>query len=190
MGKAQLDTEEKLKQDAREARISKPVLIKVVQEVATEARMDPKSLKSSKIYMNNDKRNFKVYNPFSFGKFGVTEWDELSVIIPKKKNIVVEELMISLSKKRENLLSWSLKFASLGLNVTEVFLKEAFQRISDIHKMDVDSLLSYLMMASNIDTLKNQRFYTIMRSMIASHPNKEKLMSKKVKLEATGYSLD
>ncbi|GJT19675.1 hypothetical protein Tco_0878381 [Tanacetum coccineum] len=72
----------------------------------------------------------------------------------------------------------------------DIFSNHAFQRISDIHKMDVDSLLSYLMMASNIDTPENQRFCAIMRSMIASHPNKEKLKSKKVKLEAIGYSLD
>ncbi|GJS37074.1 hypothetical protein Tco_0535456 [Tanacetum coccineum] len=53
----QLDTEEKLEQAAREARISKPELIK----------------------------------------------DELSVIILKKKNMVVKELMISLSKKYKRL---------------------------------------------------------------------------------------
>nr|GEV55953.1 retrovirus-related Pol polyprotein from transposon TNT 1-94 [Tanacetum cinerariifolium] len=50
-------------------------------------------------YKNNDQRNFNVYKPFGFGDFSVTEWDELGAIIPKKKNKVVKELMISLSKK-------------------------------------------------------------------------------------------
>ncbi|GJY67672.1 hypothetical protein Tco_0470654 [Tanacetum coccineum] len=57
-------------------------------------------------------------------------------------------------------------------------------------KVDVDTLLSYLVMASNIDTLANQRFCAVMRSMIESHLDKEKLKSKKVKLEAIGYSLN
>ncbi|GJT65159.1 hypothetical protein Tco_1016639 [Tanacetum coccineum] len=38
-----------------------------------------------------------------------------------------------------------------------VFGDEAFQRMSDIHKVDVDTLLSYLEMASNITTPENTR---------------------------------
>uniref|UniRef100_A0A6L2NVH0 tRNA-dihydrouridine(16/17) synthase [NAD(P)(+)]-like n=1 Tax=Tanacetum cinerariifolium TaxID=118510 RepID=A0A6L2NVH0_TANCI len=55
------------------------------------------------VYRGNDRRNFKVHNPFRFGYFGITEWDELNAIIPKKKNKVVGELMTSLSKKYERL---------------------------------------------------------------------------------------
>ncbi|GKD28238.1 hypothetical protein Tco_1239016 [Tanacetum coccineum] len=71
----------------------------------------------------------------------------------------------------------------------DVFSDEAFQRMSDIQKVDVDTLLSYLVMASNINTLANQRFCTVMRSMIESHPDKKKLKSKRVKLESIRYSL-
>ncbi|GJT33859.1 hypothetical protein Tco_0924278 [Tanacetum coccineum] len=67
---------------------------------------------------------------------------------------------------------------------------EAFQRISDIHKVDVDTLLSYLVMATSINTHENQRLCVVMRSMIDSHPDKEKLKSKRVKLKAIGYSLN
>ncbi|GJV66089.1 hypothetical protein Tco_1476917 [Tanacetum coccineum] len=72
----------------------------------------------------------------------------------------------------------------------DVFGDETFQRMSDIHKVDVDTLLSYLVMASNIGTSANKRLCTVMRSMIESHPDKEKLKLKKVKLEAIGYSLN
>ncbi|GJV94041.1 hypothetical protein Tco_1541854 [Tanacetum coccineum] len=72
----------------------------------------------------------------------------------------------------------------------DVFGDEAFQRISDINKVDVDTLLSCLVMATNINTPENKRLCAIMRSMIDSHPDKEKLKSKKIKLEAIGYSLN
>ncbi|GKA71430.1 hypothetical protein Tco_0777569 [Tanacetum coccineum] len=75
-----------------------------------------------------------------------------------------------------------------GIFFIDVFGDQAFQRISDIHKADVDTLLSYLMMA--INTPENQGFCAVMRSMIESHPDKEKLKSKRVKLEAIGYSLN
>ncbi|GKE75695.1 hypothetical protein Tco_1537736 [Tanacetum coccineum] len=55
------------------------------------------------VYKNNDQRNFVVHKPFRSGDFSVIEWDELSVIIPQKRNKVVGELMESLSKKYERL---------------------------------------------------------------------------------------
>nr|GEV48219.1 retrovirus-related Pol polyprotein from transposon 17.6 [Tanacetum cinerariifolium] len=53
------------------------------------------------VFRNNDKRNFDVHNPFKFTDFGITELDELGPIIQKKKNSVVKDLMISLSKRYE-----------------------------------------------------------------------------------------
>ncbi|GJZ52769.1 hypothetical protein Tco_0607654 [Tanacetum coccineum] len=55
------------------------------------------------VYMNNDKRNFDVHNPFNFTDFGITELDELGPIIQKKKNSIVKDLMTSLSKRYERL---------------------------------------------------------------------------------------
>ncbi|GKB87578.1 hypothetical protein Tco_0959850 [Tanacetum coccineum] len=72
----------------------------------------------------------------------------------------------------------------------DVFGDEAFQIMSDIHKVDVDTLLTYLMMALNVSTPANQRFCLALRSLIESHPAKEKLNSKRVKLEVFGYSLN
>nr|GEU42038.1 ribonuclease H-like domain-containing protein [Tanacetum cinerariifolium] len=60
------------------------------------------------VYRGNDQRDFEVYNPFWYGDFGITEWDELDITIPKKKNKVVSELMTSLQKKYEILKTYSL----------------------------------------------------------------------------------
>ncbi|GJW65511.1 hypothetical protein Tco_0117395 [Tanacetum coccineum] len=72
----------------------------------------------------------------------------------------------------------------------DVFGDVALQRMNDIHKVDIESLLTYLVMASNITTSKNQRFCLKLRQLIGNHPNQEKLKSKKVKLEALGYKLN
>ncbi|GJS16696.1 hypothetical protein Tco_0411168 [Tanacetum coccineum] len=68
------------------------------------------------------------------------------------------------------------------------FGDEAFQRMSDINKVRVDALLTYLVMASNITTPENTRFCLKLRKLIEDHPNQEKLQSKKVKLESVGYN--
>ncbi|GKG42514.1 hypothetical protein Tco_0476812, partial [Tanacetum coccineum] len=65
-----------------------------------------------------------------------------------------------------------------GMFFIDVFGDEAFQRINDIHKVDIESLLTYLVMASNITTPKNQRFYLKLRQLIGNHPDQEKLKSK------------
>ncbi|GJR20261.1 hypothetical protein Tco_0968788 [Tanacetum coccineum] len=122
--------------------------------------------------------------------------DELGAIIPKNKNKVVEDLMTSLSKKYDRL---KVIPGELGINLTFLTPKQvpsltscrkrkaqelepkSFQRMSDIHKVDIDTLLSYSVMDSNINTPANKRLCAVMRSMIESHPDKEKLKSKKVK---------
>ncbi|GKE39860.1 hypothetical protein Tco_1463265, partial [Tanacetum coccineum] len=45
----------------------------------------------------------------------------------------------------------------------DAFGDEAFQRMSDINKVRVDALLTYLVMASNITSLENTRFYLKLR---------------------------
>nr|GEV63933.1 hypothetical protein [Tanacetum cinerariifolium] len=72
-----------------------------------------------------------------------------------------------------------------GIFFIDVFGDEAFQRMSDIHTVDVHTLLSYMVMALNINTPTNQRLCAVMRSLSESHLDKEKLKSKKVKLVDT-----
>ncbi|GJY67301.1 hypothetical protein Tco_0469539 [Tanacetum coccineum] len=77
-----------------------------------------------------------------------------------------------------------------GIFFTDVFGDQAFQTWNDIHKVGVDSLVSYLVMASMIKTLENARFGLTLKKLITEHPDQEKLQSKKVKLEVVGYKLD
>ncbi|GJU00866.1 hypothetical protein Tco_1111204 [Tanacetum coccineum] len=83
-----------------------------------------------------------------------------------------------------------IKEPEYGIFFIDVFGDEAFQRMSDIDKVRVDALLTYLVMASNITTPENTRFYLKLRKLIEEHPDQEKLQSKKVKLESVGYKLE
>nr|GEY74342.1 copia protein [Tanacetum cinerariifolium] len=55
----------------------------------------------------------------------------------------------------------------------DVFGDKAFQRMSDIDKVEVDALLTYLVMASNITTPENTRFYLKLRKLIEGHPDQK-----------------
>ncbi|GJS06371.1 zinc finger, CCHC-type containing protein [Tanacetum coccineum] len=70
-----------------------------------------------------------------------------------------------------------------GIFCIDVFDDEAFQTMSDINKVGLETLITYLVMASNITTLENTRFCLNLRKLIADHPDQEKLKSKK-ELEA------
>nr|GEX42959.1 hypothetical protein [Tanacetum cinerariifolium] len=83
-----------------------------------------------------------------------------------------------------------IKEPEYGIFFTDVFSDQAFQRWNDIHKVRVDSLVSYLVMASMVKTPKNARFGLKLRKLIVEHLDQEKLKSKKVELEALGYKLD
>ncbi|GKD69015.1 hypothetical protein Tco_1323105 [Tanacetum coccineum] len=174
---AHLEKEEQMQKAAQEEKLitlSKPELIKVVKEVTSEARVDPKALRNSK--------------------------DKLSVIISKNKNKVVGELIESLSKKYERLKEFPVK---LGINpslpLPEQVLslssrrkRKALELESEVRiaglecnyshpKVEVESLLGYMVMAGNVNTREYQRFCMLIRKMIDEHPNREKLKSKKEK---------
>ncbi|GJR87787.1 hypothetical protein Tco_0211798 [Tanacetum coccineum] len=55
------------------------------------------------VYRNNDPRNFKVHKEFKFSDFGLSEWDELIAILPKKSNKCVGDMITTLSNKYERL---------------------------------------------------------------------------------------
>nr|GFA95535.1 hypothetical protein [Tanacetum cinerariifolium] len=77
-----------------------------------------------------------------------------------------------------------------GIFFTDEFADQAFQRWSDIDKVGMEALVSYLVAASMVKSPKNARFNMKLRKLIAEHPDQEKLKSKKVKLEALGYKMD
>nr|GEU80224.1 xylulose kinase-1 [Tanacetum cinerariifolium] len=79
-----------------------------------------------------------------------------------------------------------IKAPEYGIFFADVFGDQAFQRWNDIHKVRVDSLVSYLVMASMVKTQHNARFGLKLRKLIAKHYDQEKLQSKKMKLDALG----
>nr|GEV24563.1 hypothetical protein [Tanacetum cinerariifolium] len=193
---AHIDKEEKSKKAKKKARlfaISKPEVIKVLKRQHTEkvrkslelkkhkydnymwtinSILKPKTITDIKIYLKTklvvvtvfrgtDGRNFDVHKPFAFDEFGIHELDELREIIPRKKNVVVQDLM--------NLLS---------------------PRWSDIDKVRMKALMSYLVAASMVQAPENARLCLKLKTLIAKHLDQEKLKSKKVKLEALGYKMN
>nr|GFA72006.1 hypothetical protein [Tanacetum cinerariifolium] len=77
-----------------------------------------------------------------------------------------------------------------GIFFTHEFGDQVFQRWSDIDKVGIEDLVSYLLAASMVKPYENARFNMKLRKLIAEHPDQEKLKSKKVKLEALGYKMD
>ncbi|GJY03106.1 hypothetical protein Tco_0361258 [Tanacetum coccineum] len=163
------------------------------------------------IYKGTDGRNFDVHNPFLFGKFGISELDELWEIIPKKKNAVVKDLMNSPSRRYERLrkIPKELRIQSAlpapapeqassqtsGRKRKHIELEpkvkvSGLECNRSLSKVGVDALVSYLVMASTVKTEENARFSLKLRKLIAGHPDQEKLKSKKVKLEELGYYMD
>nr|GEV27364.1 reverse transcriptase domain-containing protein [Tanacetum cinerariifolium] len=158
------------------------------------------------VYKGTNRRNFEVHNPFKFGDFRITELDELIPIIQKKKNKIVAPKQGSsqlLKRKRRRMrLDPELRIPALECNMSlpegvlfiynvvieepeygmffiDVFGDETIQRTNDINKVGVDTLITYLVMALNITTHENQRFFLKLRKLIADHPEQEKLKSKK-----------
>nr|GEU38489.1 hypothetical protein [Tanacetum cinerariifolium] len=146
-----------------------------------------------------------IVSPSTPPDFRITKLDELGPIIQKKKNSAVKDLMISLNKRYERLKKipkeLGIQYALSALvpeqassqtsgrkrkhMELEPKVKE-FQTWNDIHKVRVDSLVSYLVMASMVKIEENARFSLKLRKLIVDHPYQEKLKSKKVKLEALG----
>nr|GEV64300.1 hypothetical protein [Tanacetum cinerariifolium] len=220
------------------------------------SRLKPKPITDIKIYLKTklvvitvyrvtDCKNFDIHKPFLFRAFGISEFDELREIIPKKKNAVVKDLMNSLSPRYEWLrqiprehgiqstlptpeqdLSQTsrrnqkhvelepetripglecnrallknvtfvnnmvIKEPKYGVFFTDEFSDQAFQRWSDIDKVGMVALVSYLVAASMVKSLENARFSMKLRKLIVEHPDQEKLKSNKVKLEALGYKIE
>ncbi|GJS07350.1 hypothetical protein Tco_0364146 [Tanacetum coccineum] len=77
-----------------------------------------------------------------------------------------------------------------GILFTDEFCDQTFQRRSDIDKVGMEALVSYLVAASMVKSPENARFGMKLRKLIAEYTDQEKLKSKKVKLEALGYKMD
>ncbi|GKE74556.1 hypothetical protein Tco_1536597 [Tanacetum coccineum] len=104
-----LDKEEKINKAEEEARLfamTKPETVssRMKPEPITDIKIHPKTKPVVvTVFRGTDGRNFDVNRPFAFGKFGISELDELREIIPKKKNTVVKDLMNSLARRYERI---------------------------------------------------------------------------------------
>ncbi|GKE28162.1 hypothetical protein Tco_1443546 [Tanacetum coccineum] len=58
---------------------------------------------------------------------------------------------------------------------TDEFGNQAFQRWSDIDKVGMEALVSYLVASSMVKTLENARFNLKLKKLIDEHPDQEKL---------------
>ncbi|GJU45374.1 hypothetical protein Tco_1202640 [Tanacetum coccineum] len=223
----------KAKEEARLLAMTKPKVIKVVQEEAEKIGLDPKAIKGAKAgemfknaqhakhvvlkrqhtekvrkslklrkHKGIDGRNFEVCEPFLFGAFGISELDELREIIPKKKNAVkhVElepetripglECNRALPENVPFVNNMVIKEPKYVIFFTNKFGDQAFQRWSDVDKVGMEALVSYLVAASMVKCPKNARFNIKLTKLIAEQLDQEKLKSKKVKLEALRYNMD
>ncbi|GJT80230.1 hypothetical protein Tco_1054572 [Tanacetum coccineum] len=166
---------------------------KIKPEPITGVRIDPNTKPIiASIFRNNDKRNLDVHQPFKFLDFGITKLDELGPMIQKKKNSVVKDLMTSLSKRKRKHIELEPEVKVPGLECNRSFPEGVpfVNNMDDIHKVIMESLVSYLVMTLMVKTEENARFSLKLRKLIADHPYQEKLKSKKVKLEALGYHVE
>ncbi|GJV42187.1 hypothetical protein Tco_1420627 [Tanacetum coccineum] len=163
-----MNKEEQIKKAAKEAKkfkMTKIELIEVVQEEAEKIRLDPKTIICAK-EVEKEGSDMEL-EPENQG-YLVECNRSLPEGVPFANNMVIEE-------------------PEYGIFFTDVFGDQAFQIWNDIHKVRVDSLVSYMVMASIVKTEENARFSLKLRKLIADHPDQEKLKSKKVKLEALRY---
>ncbi|GKE08966.1 hypothetical protein Tco_1412517, partial [Tanacetum coccineum] len=151
-----LDKKEQIEQAVRRSKVAEKVVNKAKVQIKgskdfinhQDAHFKVLTRAYNKKLKNNDPRNFDVHKNFKFGYFGISEWDELSVIIPKKKNKVLPEGL----KFENNLV---IEDPEHGLFFIDAFRDEAFQRVNDVHKVNTESLFGYKVMASNVNSDAN-----------------------------------
>ncbi|GKB82076.1 hypothetical protein Tco_0948971 [Tanacetum coccineum] len=187
--------------EARLIDMSKPEVIKVVQKEAEKIGLDPKKITSAKVGE----------------KFKKAQDAEHQVL--KRELTQRIKRLTKLNKKRTKQYMWTMTNRIKPKPITDVriypntkhvvlslyrnndkrnfdvhnpfkFTDIRITKWSNIHKVGVDSLVSYLVMASNVKTEENERFSLKLRKLIAEYPDQEKLQSKRVKLEALGYKMD
>nr|GEZ56550.1 copia protein [Tanacetum cinerariifolium] len=161
------DKEEKIKKVNEEAKLldmSKPELIKVVQEEATMVGVDPKILASAK----GGQEVTKIPEELGIQSALPAPVQAQSQSLGRKiKHIELEpEIRVPGLECNKSLLegvpfvnNMVIKQHKYAIFFIDVFGDEAFQRLSDINKVVVDALLTYLVMTSNITTPENIRFY-------------------------------
>ncbi|GKA78239.1 hypothetical protein Tco_0784776 [Tanacetum coccineum] len=212
--KAHLDKEDQIKKAEEEAKalaMTKTEVIKIVQEEAEKIGIDPKkfiSVKAGEKFKKAQDAEMQGYErlkkiPEELGIQSalpalVAEKDQSQSSGRKRKHMELEpeikvpglEFNRSLPEGVSFINNMVIEEPEYEIFFIDVYGDQAFQIWNDIHKVRVDSLVSYLVIASMVKTLENARSGLKLRKFFAEHPDQEKLQSKKVRLEALGYKLD
>ncbi|GJR49884.1 hypothetical protein Tco_1400405 [Tanacetum coccineum] len=137
----------------------------VVEEVASEAGVDPKILRSIK-------------GGTTFLKKQDTEFKRKAIELEPEVRITGLECNRSLPEGVQFVNNMLIEQTEHEIFFIDAFGDQAYQRVSDSHQVKIESLLGYMVMAGNVKTPENQRFCVKMRKMIDERPDKVKLHSK------------
>ncbi|GKD17685.1 hypothetical protein Tco_1206843 [Tanacetum coccineum] len=190
---------QKADEEAKLLAMSKPEIIKVIHEEASKAGIDPKILESEKVSHEFNKiqdAKMKVLNreysqmikkaiELKRKKLDLYMWTATNRLKPEPiTNVKIHpntKPTVPSFRKRRTRLSRPKNVPFVNNMVIEepeyemlfidVFGDEAFYRMNDIHKVNIETLLTYLVMASNITTPENTRFFLKLRKLIENHPD-------------------
>ncbi|GKB41293.1 hypothetical protein Tco_0886235 [Tanacetum coccineum] len=168
---AYLDKEEKLRKAIEEARllaISKPEVIKVVQEESKEIGLDPKKIATAKA---GDKFKKAQVAKHEVLKRQHTRRYERIRKIPEELGIKSAQPAPTHAPEQASSKSSRRKRKHMELDPE---IKSSW--------VGVESLVSYLVIALMVKTEENARFSLKLRKLIADHPDQENLKSKRVNL--------
>ncbi|GJW14802.1 probable polyribonucleotide nucleotidyltransferase 1, chloroplastic [Tanacetum coccineum] len=120
---------------------------------------------------------------FKFSDFGLSKWDAINAIIPTKRNKYVKDMITSLRNKYEKLkeipeVAYDLRISPF---LVQVLLLPKEKRGKTKETMN-------MVMASNFKSDANLRFSMLMSKMINERLDKDRILSKRVKLKSLGYT--
>ncbi|GKC90768.1 hypothetical protein Tco_1151417, partial [Tanacetum coccineum] len=192
---AYLDKEEKIRKAAKEERlfaISKPEVIKVVQEEAENIGLDPKKIASAKA--GEKKYKFESYMWTINNRLKLETITDIK-IHPKTKPVVIT--VYRGTDDRNFDVNKPFAFGAFGIfeldELREIIPKKKNTVVQDLMNslnQRMKALVSYLVAASMVQLHENARFNMKLKKLIDEHPDLEKLKSKKVKLEALRYEMN
>ncbi|GJT71308.1 copia protein [Tanacetum coccineum] len=209
----------KAEEEARLNAISKLKVIKVVREEANKLGIHPKeatTTKAGELFKKAQDAEHEVLKKQHTDKVRKSlelrkhKYDSYMWIVssrlkpepvidikihPKTKPVVITSALPAPEQTPSQVLGRKQKHMELepetripGLECNRALLENV--PWSDIDKVGMEALVSYLVAASLVKSPENARFSMKLRKLIAEHPDQEKLKSKKVKLEALGYNMD
>ncbi|GKC36982.1 retrovirus-related pol polyprotein from transposon TNT 1-94 [Tanacetum coccineum] len=166
------------------------------------------------VYRNNDPRNFHVHREFKFSDFGLSKWDAINAIIPTKRNKYVKDMITSLRNKYEKLkeIPEELRLdESLPLLEQDPLLPRRKRKAMELeHETYIAGLhfhrelpegvkfINNLLIKEPehglffIDAFGDEAFLgsiiMLMSKMINERLDKDRILSKRVKLKSLGYT--